>query len=758
MKRRAALWGVVVLSVALTPSAHAGKKQRSHQGSLGTNAKPTRVIIKFRPGAAANERAALHRSHGHQLDRIIPQLDLHAVRVPRGKTAQDVMDRYKNHPLVEFVEEEIFMEPAATPNDPWFKNWQIPLQLLSAEAAWEIGTGAPDIPIAVLDTGLDINHYEFVDRIARGEIYGYDFADDDPDFNDPHGHGTLVAGVIGATTNNGLGIAGATWVNPIMVLRSAFGFDAREAVVWATDNGARVISMSFGSYISSASWEITSRYAFDHGVVLVGAAGNDGVEWAFYPAAYPTVLAVTGVNADGEPGPYNWGDWIDLSAPGGGVLTTYPIALDPDGLGFSGGTSISAPFVSAAAGLVLSVDPTLSPACVMDILRSTADDLSDPGFDVMTGYGRVNFHAAVLAAQNWECLTETDTTAPTARIVSPAAGDMLSGMVTVLVVATDDTRVTQVDLYSDTSFISSDTVAPHEWAFDTTEFPDGEHVLWAVAHDAAGNTGESARVTVFIDNSAPCDCPLDCSAPASSELPGSTCDDGLDNDCDGLMDCADPDCNADPVCEVPTCDNDGVCELGEDCNNCPNDCFLGEGASCGNGICEASNGEDCVTCPTDCNGKQGGKPSGRFCCGGGGGVNPVGCDDNRCNDGEFTCTERFVADSCCGDGVCTGAESACSCPVDCGPPTSREVIGSTCRDGLDNDCDGNADCDDRDCADDQFCPSCDNDGVCEPGEDCRNCPKDCSSESRGRRRSRYCCGNGVLEDAEGDGGICDGNP
>lgn len=751
MKRRAALWGVVVLSIALTPWAHAGEKQRSHLGSLGTDGKPTRVIIKFRPGVAANERAALHRSHGHQLDRVIPQLDLHAIRVPRGKTAEDVMSRYKNHPLVEFVEEEIFRAPAATPNDPWFKNWQTNLQALGAEAAWDLTAGLPTATIAVLDTGLDYTNEEFADAV----ITGWDFKDNDSDYYDTLGHGTLVGGVIAAVTNNGRGIAGATWQNRLMVLRTGFGLDADEAIAWATDHGVRVINMSFGGYTPTSSEAVALQYAFDRGVVLVGAAGNDGTNQKFYPAAYSTVLAVTGGSSTGDLG-YNWGDWIDLSAPGQGVLTTFPsyLDMDGDGLGTVAGTSIATPFVAAAAALALTANPDLTPTQVMEILRTTAADIGDPGFDVMTGYGMVNFYQAVLAALDIE--PDTDTTAPTAAIVNPAAGDVLSDVVTVLVVATDDTRVTQVDLHNDTSFISSDTVAPHEWAFDTTEFLDGEHVLWAVAHDAAGNISETAPVHVIIDNSATCDCPPDCSDPATSELPGSACDDGLDNDCDGLIDCADADCSA--VCEVPACDYDGVCELGEDCDNCPSDCFVGDGTSCGNGICEVRNGEDCVTCPADCNGKQGGKPAGRFCCGGGGGVNPIGCDDNRCDDGEFTCTERFVADSCCGDGVCEGIETGCDCPVDCGPPTSREVVGSTCRDGLDNDCDGTVDCADRDCAGDRSCPSCDYDGVCEPGEDCRNCPKDCSRESRGHRRSRYCCGNGVLEDAEGDGSICDGNP
>jgi hypothetical protein len=201
-----------------------------------------------------------------------------------------------------------------------------------------------------------------------------------------------------------------------------------------------------------------------------------------------------------------------------------------------------------------------------------------------------------------------------------------------------------------------------------------------------------------------------------------------------------------------------VCEEGEDCNNCPTDCSAGEGAACGNGACEAGNGEDCVTCPADCNGRQDGKPDKRFCCGNGGGENPVDCGDPRCNSGGSACIAVPVADSCCGDGVCNGIESGCDCAVDCGAPESTESAGSTCRDGLDNDCDGDTDCLDANCANDAICIACNYNGVCEPGEDCHACAGDCDGKSAGRSGNSFCCGNGILEGAEGDGAACDGNP
>ncbi len=236
------------------------------------------------------------------------------------------------------------------------------------------------------------------------------------------------------------------------------------------------------------------------------------------------------------------------------------------------------------------------------------------------------------------------------------------------------------------------------------------------------------------------------------------------------------------VCEVLACNANGICEEGEDCRNCPDDCPTVENAWCGNGTCETADGEDCLTCPVDCEGVQSGAPSRRFCCGAGAGVNPIECSDPRCTVGGLACVSDPVVPSCCGDlvcegiedefmceidcasahgcgdGVCSVDEDTCSCEVDCGSPPSSENLSTGCTDGVDNDCDGLIDCDDRDCDNAVSCSPCDYDGVCESGENCRNCVKDCPGDPESRRSESYCCGNGVLESPEGDGDLCDGNP
>lgn len=204
------------------------------------------------------------------------------------------------------------------------------------------------------------------------------------------------------------------------------------------------------------------------------------------------------------------------------------------------------------------------------------------------------------------------------------------------------------------------------------------------------------------------------------------------------------------------CDFDGVCEIGEDCNNCASDCISGTGATCGNGICETADGEDCLSCPSDCNGKTKGKPETRFCCGDGEGPHPKSCSDPICTERGFQCTGTPAPASCCGDGSCTGietsancsldcgappscgdgvcdpGESSCSCALDCGVPPSSELL--LCGDGIDNDCDGFADCSDSDCSAEPACStSCEPSGAfCSSDADC------CSNHCRGKRGEKTC--------------------
>jgi glucose/arabinose dehydrogenase/PKD repeat protein len=255
----------------------------------------------------------------------------------------------------------------------------------------------------------------------------------------------------------------------------------------------------------------------------------------------------------------------------------------------------------------------------------------------------------------------------------------------------------------------------------------------------------------------------------------SVCGDGViegPEECDGAdlagATCTDVGCSGGtPICVsctvdygtctgCPVCDDDGVCELGEDCNGCPGDCASSSGATCGDGVCNAGDDEDCVSCPADCNGLQSGKRANRFCCGGVGGINPVGCGDARCDTAGWICLDTPASPACCGDLVCEGSEVAggcevdcgpaplcgdtlcdgfedsCSCAQDCGAPPPSETPGPGCSDAVDQDCDGLTDCADPDCVGD---PSC----VCElRGDACTSDAQCCSEKCRGPAGAKTC--------------------
>lgn len=200
----------------------------------------------------------------------------------------------------------------------------------------------------------------------------------------------------------------------------------------------------------------------------------------------------------------------------------------------------------------------------------------------------------------------------------------------------------------------------------------------------------------------------------------------------------------------------GLCEASESCTSCPSDC-TSVGAICGNGLCEAGDGENCVSCATDCRGKQHGNPSGgRFCCGDGGGENPLPCSDPTCTSSGYQCTDIPTIPSCCGDLICQGSENSNNCETDCGPPPPEPFCGDgtcdanedtcvcstdcgvppgselNCTDGIDNDCDTVIDCADPDCSLGPACACGAKHDLCTSDSDC------CSSKCKGKPGARTC--------------------
>jgi serine protease len=240
---------------------------------------------------------------------------------------------------------------------------------------------------------VDLTHPD----LAGNLVAGYDFVNDDADPMDDNGHGTHVAGIAAAVTDNGTGVAGVSWgaqIMPVKVLNAGAGGtfdDVAQGIIWAVDNGAQVINLSLGGTTNSPVLQSAIAYAYSQGVVVVAAAGNSNSA-VLYPAAYDPVIAVAASDAsDNRAGFSNYGPEVDVTAPGVNINST---ALG-GGYENRSGTSMAAAFVTGEVALLLSINDGLTPDEVAYIVESTALDIGAPGVDDFTGHGLIQVDAAL---------------------------------------------------------------------------------------------------------------------------------------------------------------------------------------------------------------------------------------------------------------------------------------------------------------------------------------------------------------------------
>lgn len=309
---------------------------------------------------------------------------------------------------------------ASPPNDPYFPlQWY--LQKVYASAAWDITRGDTTVVIAIIDNGTDLDHRDLtsnrwinyveldgedgVDDDQNGfidDINGWDFYDDDPDpipaAGSNNSHGTHVAGIAAASTDNRYGMSGAGWNCRIMAVRTGTGsaiFYGYEGLIYAAAAGADVINLSWGSDTPSNIERITTEYAVEQGTLVVAAAGNlTGNNVDHYPAAYQSVLSVAAVDtADKLYSVSRHLEWIDISAPGVNILSTIP----NDSYGILSGTSMASPLVAGTAGLLKSLRPDWTPAQLRLQLMLSTDpvDNLNPDYAGEMGHGRLNMFRAL---------------------------------------------------------------------------------------------------------------------------------------------------------------------------------------------------------------------------------------------------------------------------------------------------------------------------------------------------------------------------
>ncbi|GAA0349930.1 S8 family peptidase [Bacillus horti] len=314
-----------------------------------------------------------------------------------NKQAQEILN---NQAQVRFTQaQNDGAEVKKSPNDEFFMPYQWNLKEIFAEQGWGLSSGSTQITIAYLDTGIDIDHEDLKDKIDDG----FNSFDKSTNIVDEHGHGTHVAGIIGALTNNVTGIAGTAWENRVLPVKALNEngegsiFEIASGLIWATDHGAKVINLSLGDSEHSDLLYDAIRYAYERDVVLIAAAGNENVEEPMFPSAYDEVLAVSAVNEKLEKADFsNYGPHIDVAAPGENIPSTF---ID-DQYVFMSGTSMASPHVAGLAGLIRSFRPDLTNDEVMDVIRKTATDLGAPGHDPVFGHGLINIEKALQYLQN----------------------------------------------------------------------------------------------------------------------------------------------------------------------------------------------------------------------------------------------------------------------------------------------------------------------------------------------------------------------
>lgn len=318
-------------------------------------------------------------------------------------------------PEVEYATVNNRPEPSYLPNDPMFGD-QWAHDKISSQGAWDISLGSTDIIVGIIDTGILITHEDLqanlwvnddppngVDDDGNGFIddtYGWNFVGNNNNIADVFGHGTQVSGIVAGRIDNGLGVAG---IGNMTVMTSKWwhtsgsDFSVSESVYYAIDNGAHVLNLSLGCQCLLPMTEDAVNAAHAAGLVVVASAGNAGTSQPGYPAAYPNVMAVSAITINDQiAGFSNWGPHLDVGAPSPGILA--PSNSGPSNYTSSfGGTSAASPHVAGLAGLVLSVDSSLTNVEVRALINDNADDLGAEGFDDFFGNGRINSQATLEA-------------------------------------------------------------------------------------------------------------------------------------------------------------------------------------------------------------------------------------------------------------------------------------------------------------------------------------------------------------------------
>ena len=390
MKRRLFITlAIVALLVSVTSGLAMGQAPDKAQAHA-----PDQILVKFQPGTPEEAKADVHQRHGGRVVDTISGIDVQVVRIPENKVKEKVA-AYRGEANVQFAEPDFIAEAIFIPNDPYFgKQWG--MVKIQAPEAWDITQGSSAVKIAICDTGIDQNHEDLAAKIVANKNFTLSRTVDDK-----YGHGTHVAGIAAAITNNGKGVVGVGFNSSLVNIKvlgdTGTGYYSWVAngIIWAADNGASIINLSLGGTSASDTLKSAVDYAWGKGSVLVAAAGNDNTDVPLYPAYYENCIAVAATDQNDVKATFsNYGAWVDIAAPGVDIFSTMPNHKNRIGIlnyGSLSGTSMSTPYVAGVAALVFAAKPGWTNAEVRTQIQASVDSIT--GFT--TAIGRVNAYKAV---------------------------------------------------------------------------------------------------------------------------------------------------------------------------------------------------------------------------------------------------------------------------------------------------------------------------------------------------------------------------
>ncbi|MEG2323767.1 MAG: S8 family serine peptidase [Anaerovoracaceae bacterium] len=390
-----------------------------------------KVLVVFNDDINNKESKEVVEDLGGEKTEILDTIDsqiVGAVTLPQDQSVEEAVKAYTKDPDVKYAQPNYMYKlegqntdktaKTATTDKDYGKQWY--LNKVEAEGAWDIldKIETEKVKVAVLDTGVDVNHVDLQDNLNKDlsvDITQKKGGQYPKLLKDLDEHGTHVAGIIGATANNNIGVAGVGTgknnnlidllaVNVFTYIKNisepglyALTEDIIKAIAYAENHGVKVINLSLATYDYDKAFNDEIEKGTKAGITIVCAASNEGTAQPAYPASYKDTISVIATNKDDKKADFsNFGDTTDLSAPGKDIYST----VVGNKYAYNSGTSMAAPVVSAVAAMIYAAKPSIEPSQVKDVLKKTAKDLYTPGKDIYSGWGLVNGKRAIRYAMD----------------------------------------------------------------------------------------------------------------------------------------------------------------------------------------------------------------------------------------------------------------------------------------------------------------------------------------------------------------------